>query len=204
MDSDLLSNVSNIAICVSAFAVAIMALIGVNTWRRELKGKTKYELARSLIVVCRKLQADFEWARFPITSSGEFTDRPKLENESAETSKVLDLMWARGQRLKPLIDNLRQLQELAWEAEAVLDDFASNRVDDVRKLLREKYAHLETGMDEYFDLLHDEAKGRDISQHQDWLKELRKDVYGLKVDEFSKEIDKSIENLAMILKHYLK
>jgi len=76
-------------------------------------------------------------------------------------------------------------------------------VDNTHKLLREKYAQLSTGVDEYFQLLYDNAQGRDISMYDDWLKELRHDVYGLKGATFSNKIDETIDELANKLKHYL-
>ena len=203
MDADLVSNASSIALGVSAVVVVIVASWGINAWRRELKGKAKYELARSLIVVCRKIQAAFEWARFPITLSGEFSERPQLENELPETSKVLNEMWGRGQRLKPLMEYLRELQELAWESEAVLDEEASNKVNEVRRLLQQKYAQLRSGIDAYFELRREQVEGRDVVSQQEFMRGLRHEIYGTTKDEFHKEVDTSTGELASLLKRYL-
>jgi hypothetical protein len=202
MNTELVSIITSIITAASAFAVAGMAYFGINTWRKELTGKAKFELAKAIMVLSRKVQAEFEWARFPITF--EHSNRPKLENESSEMSRILDLYDIRGQRLKPLGEDLAKLQETTWEAESVLDKSASAEVSSVFALLKRKYADLKTGVDEYFELLHDEAKGRDVSMHQEWLKKLRKEIYSTKDDSFSKEIDEAVANLASLLKAYLK
>ena len=92
----------------------MVAIIGINTWRRELRGRANYELSRKLVIICRKLQAEFKWAIFPVTTSDEYADRPSLEEEPSEISKLLNLRWAKWRRLKPIIEHLSELQELAW------------------------------------------------------------------------------------------
>jgi len=204
MNTELVSNITSIITAASAIGVAVMAFLGINTWRKELTGRAKFELTKTIMVLSRKIQAQFEWARFPITLSSEHSNRPKLENESSEMSSVLDLYYIRGQRLKPLGEDLAKLQETTWEAESVLDKSASAEVSNVYVLLKSKYADLITGLEAYFEVLYDEAKGRDVSMHQEWLKELRKEIYTTKDDSFSKDVEKAVTNLSSVLKPYLK
>jgi hypothetical protein len=208
MNTELVSTITSSITAASALGVAIMAFLGVNTWRKELTGKAKFELAKSIMVLSRKIQAEFEWARFPMTLSGEHSNRPKLENESSEKSseisRILDLYDIRGQRLKPLGEDLAKLQEATWEAESVLDKSASAEVSKVFVLLKSKYADLITGLEAYFEVLYDGARGRDVSIHQEWLKELGKEIYKTKDDSFSKDIEEAVTNLSFVLKPYLK
>jgi len=119
-------------------------------------------------------------------------------------SNVLDLYHIRGQRLKPLGEDISKLQEITWEAESVLDKLAGTEVSKVFALLKGKYADLITGLEAYFEVLYDEAKGRDVSMHQEWLKKLRKEIYATKDDTFSKDIEEALANLSFVLKPYLR
>ncbi len=134
-----------------------------------------------------------------MTTSAEYADRPPLEDETPETAAVLNEAWAKWRRLKPLVEHLSELQELAWESDIVLGSVASTEVCKVARLLREKYAHLSSSIQAYFDLRHDQAEGRDISNQWDFMTELRHDVYGLTKDKFYEEIETSVAELAALL-----
>ncbi len=94
MDGELVSIASDITIGVSALVVAIVAFCGLRTWRRELTGKAKFEVARNVMSSSLRLRDQFKWARFPITSSAESVGRSRQEDENAEVSRVLDIWYA--------------------------------------------------------------------------------------------------------------
>ena len=111
MNVNLISLTSDIVVGVSAIALAVAALYGLHTWRKELTGKARFEVARNAMLLGLKLKGDFEWARNPLTSSGEHAARSRQENESPKVSGVLDEWYARDRRLAPLREDLAKLQE---------------------------------------------------------------------------------------------
>jgi chromate transport protein ChrA len=63
MDANTVSMISDIVVGFSALVVAIVAFFGLRTWRKELTGKAKYEIARNivtLLVLLPKLPEDNE------------------------------------------------------------------------------------------------------------------------------------------------
>ena len=191
---------SDILVGLSAAAVAGMAGYGVTTWRREMSGRAKFELSRRLMVLFRKVQGGFRTAIFPITSSVEYADRPPLVGESYETAAVLNEYWAKWRRLMPLIEPLSELHELTWESEVVLGAVASNRVCEAEKLLRKKYAHLTVAMQSYFELLRDQAEGVSVAISEGYIRRLRDEVSPLEQDQFYKEIEETVDELAFLLR----
>jgi len=132
MDAELVSLVSDIVVGLCVVVVAVVAFFGLRTWRKELTGKAQFEVARNMMLLGLKLDADFQWVRHPLTSSRESAGRQRKENESADESRVLDEWYAKWERLRPLIENLQKLQGAGWEAEVVLDEESSK----CQKLLR--------------------------------------------------------------------
>jgi len=204
MDTECISLARDIVVGVSALVVATVAFLGLRTWRRELTGKAKFDLARNTMLLALKLKADFEWARNPGGWSWEYAGRTWQESESPGVKEVLNQWYAKNQRLEPLVENLQKFQEVSWEAEIVLGEDSSKRVSEALAIYRRSYGELSSAIDSYFETRHEEAIGHDVSMHQDWLKELRKVIFSAKDDDFSKQIDKAIEQLAPALKTYVK
>jgi len=130
MDAELISLVRDIVVGVSALVVAIIAFLGLRTWRKELTGKAKFDIARNVMLLGLKLKAHFEWARNPFTYSTEYIGRSRQENEPPNVSQVLDEWYARGSRLKPLQEDLVKIQEASWEAKILLSKDAGKRVSE--------------------------------------------------------------------------
>ncbi len=80
MDTELVANISNIIVASSAAIVAGLAIYGISRWQRELKGKAKFEVARNVMTIAYRVQADFTALRFVVTWSGESSDRQRQED----------------------------------------------------------------------------------------------------------------------------
>ena len=197
-----MSAASDITVATSAFVVAVVAVFGVWTWRRELIGKTKFELARKTMLLGSKLISDFESARNPFTWAGESVGRTKEDNESASRTQTLDQWYARAHRLQPLVEDLRQFEELHWEAEAILSAPAAKCVSEALAVYRKQFAELSSAISSYFDTV---ARGCPLSdEDQKWLRELSKDMYSRGDDDFSQLIREATTNLAQALKPYVR
>jgi len=196
--------ISDIAIIVSAVVVASVAIYGLYTWLREMTGKAKFDIARKSMFLSRKLVEDFKWARLPVTYSDEPANRPRQDAESPEVSRVLDQWYSRNQRLQPLIEDLKALEEIGWECEVLLTDEASQSVVETITTFRYQKADLSTAIYSYFEVQHDKALGRDVSQHDAWCRELCLIIYGREGDEFFTKIMGAREKVFSVLKPYVK
>jgi len=198
------SLVSDTIVALSAAFVAAMAFIGLNRWRKELGGKAKFELARGIMLLSLKVEANFKRARHPVSISWESTQRKRKDDESQQETELLDAWYARVQRLQPLSENLQRIQELAWEAEVLLDTESGRQVSEAIEVFMDCYAGLATAIDEYFAARHEEIIKHNNFQDQDWLRGLMKEIYGRKDDTITKKVTGAKELLASTLKQYVK
>lgn len=204
MEAELVSLLSDIAIGVAAVVVAVVGVFGLCTWRKELTGKAKFNVARNVMLLAFKLKADFEWATNPMTSSGEFVDRPHGEKESPDESRVLDEWHARQRRLQPLVEDLQKLQTAGWEAEILLGEDSGKSVSEAIGIFRRNYAELATAIESYFEETYREASRTSESIDRGWLKGLKKIIYSASSGDLLKQIDKATAELASTLKAYVK
>ena len=146
MSSELVSLISDIAIGTSAIFVAVMAFLGLQTWRKELTGKAKFDLAHDLMLTGFKLKAHSEDARNPFTYLTESAGRSRQEDETPNVSQVLDEWYAKASRLKPLQEDLIKIQVSPYQRplqriDAVLESFHRRYIPtlkrDAEKLFQE-------------------------------------------------------------------
>jgi len=199
----LASIVSDAVVGVSAVAVAIAAWLGLRKWREELAGKTKFEVARKVMSPGRKLQQDFESARNPFTGPWESAGRVRSQDEPWDVSLVLNEWYARQHRLRPVIEDLQKLQEAIWEAQTILSEDSGKQLSDAFKTYQTKWAELSSAIDSYFEVRRDEAVSGHKYHDQDWLKELKKEIYSRVDDDFAKQTEGATDQLASALKPYI-
>lgn len=200
----MVSIISDIIVGVSAAIVAIVVFFGLRTWRKELTGKATFDIARNIMLLGIKLDADFQRVRHPIISSMEFIDRQRKEDESKEESSLLNEWHARWTRLRPLFENLQKLQELGWEAEVVMNEESGKQVLEAIKIFKESYATLITAIEFYFEERHNEIVTGEKFSDQDYLREVRREIYPPRDDKISKAIREANTMLASALTMYVK
>jgi hypothetical protein len=198
-----LSIISDSFLGLSAIVVAVVAIIGLYAWRRELKGRVLFDVARNIIRLSIELKDNFEWARFPVGSSDESTNRQKAANESESESQMRDLWHARWNRLKPVVANLQALQEMDWEIQALLGE-KSKQISSAIKMYRECYADLNTAISEYFSIQVEAVVNKSPYHRPEYLRELEHIIYGRSNDELSKKVNAAQEQLATSLTPFVK
>jgi hypothetical protein len=75
----ILEILNTVAICVGA----IMAFIGINAWKKQLRGSTEYELARRYLKAIYKIRDAIKYVRNPFISVDEMA-RAYKENDMDE------------------------------------------------------------------------------------------------------------------------
>ena len=189
MDTELSSLLKDIFLGVSAIIVAVVGIIGLTTWKSQLKGKAEFDIARTIMRSAFALRKDFESATFPLSSSVECADRIKRPDESEGESRALDEWHIRRKRLRPLDEHLYELREADWEAEAILDADASGQVSKSITGLRRSYGDLVSAIDALCQERLDIAAGKTIPANRDsYIRDLSKTVYSCSDDDFSKKI----------------
>ena len=149
---------SDIIIAISALLVAFFAWLGLKTWRRQLIGKEKFEIARRIMHVGFEVRSKFEWIRNPFTNSNEWTDRVPQPTETEPEKDVLNEWHAKSKRLELLRESINQLIEVKWEAEILFDDKDVLSVKESVQSLIDNYAKISSAVSSYFDIRQDEVK----------------------------------------------
>ena len=199
----MISDISNIIVGVSAVVVAVVAVFGLNSWRKEIVGKSKYDLAKRLMLLVNRLEDEFGWARFSLSESGEYLERPRPPDEPAAITPIRNEWFLRKHRIQPLKKDMLELHEANWEAQTILDEDTSKVVGDGVKRLSASLADLDTSVDYYFEAKEEEARGISTNVDSEWLAGLRKTIYGRANDDFSRQINEVVIKFGSALKKYL-
>lgn len=70
----MITAIKDIALSGAAITTATVAILGLKSWSRELKGKAEFEVGRALILATYKLRDELKYARSPCTSGYEFPE----------------------------------------------------------------------------------------------------------------------------------
>jgi hypothetical protein len=201
--SGLGDNITNGIVAASAIVVAVMAFLGVNTWRKEMTGKAKYELARKLMVRAYSVRDKLKKCTFPISGPTEWADRVRITHETVAVSQVLNDWHARAKRVQAVFEELPELDALAWESKAVFDETTSNEVLEAVKMLRSEYGNIASAVQMYFAAKYHHTKSGEGGKLPDDVKRLESVVYwGIRHE--SDQADIAVEKLSDTLRKYLR
>ncbi len=208
--SMIVSMISSMLIGVSTVCLAIVAILGLRTWRKELTGRAQFQLARDLISHSHRFKEEFRRARIPVFSTDEYATRRREENETQETSAVLDERYAMNRRLERLVEIARNMRVLEWEAGVLLKKDDSTLVSEVIERLWHCYAKLGGAVDEYYlERLNlaqrrERYPGEQDGTEDDYVRQLRREIFAIEGDDLSKQVDSAINQLRSALRRYVK
>ena len=78
------NTVSSIVVALAAALAAFYAARGLGTWRSEMKGRKKYELAEEILVSLSEAREVFHWMRSPGAFQYEYQELERKEDESED------------------------------------------------------------------------------------------------------------------------
>jgi len=132
-----LTFVKDIVTVISLAVAALVAIKGLQTWRRQLKGTADYDLAKRLLKAAYRLRDALQAVRNPFMSSGEvqyaikevqLEVKPSDEDfNAASTAAAYQLRW------RPVIEAYQSLELEAFEAEALWGASAKDVIIPIRR-----------------------------------------------------------------------
>jgi hypothetical protein len=190
---------------ISEILVGVAAVIGISSfwqWRREMVGKTRYELARKIVSLALKYEQQINEARNPMGYSNEADGRECSENETEGEKSILNEQYARWKRLQPIQETIRELQEVTWEAELL---FQQDEIEQIHSMLK-PYNTLAIAYQMYFrvSLLQEKHPYRHNEYPAEKLDEYQNVVYGVPEDDFSRSLGEVVTKLKSKLKRYIQ
>ncbi|MDO8530959.1 MAG: hypothetical protein Q7T26_02155 [Dehalococcoidia bacterium] len=204
MTEEVVSSVSNVIVALASVLVAAAALCGLFTWRRELTGKARFEVARKVALLSYEISDAFKWARFPIASSAEAAARPRKEDESPDEAQMLDEWFLRSNRIEALREDLVRLQAAGWEAEVILGNTAGQVISESIAAFRKYFGELASSLNSLFEVRLQQARGQAGNVDTDWIKGLRNTVYSAEGDDLSRHVETANNNLLSSLRTYMR
>lgn len=113
----------------ASLTAGIVAILGLKTWRKQLKGKTEYELAQRLLTAVYKIRYAFYHVRNPFMSVGEISKAMKDANiegnpadprlNASSQQAVYQQRWLKMQEAWNIFDLALLEAEALWGNEII-------------------------------------------------------------------------------------
>lgn len=133
----------------AAVIAGYVGLKGLGTWRRQLKGNTEYELAKSLLKAVYELREAIAGARFPFMIYLRDPDMPeeKLRELSDQEKRWHTMAQAFQKRWEPVPKAKAKLDALVLESEVVWGQCIVDKVRPLAGLLGDLLGTIEEHLD---------------------------------------------------------
>lgn len=141
------SLVKDIITALSALTVAVIATLGLQTWKKELKGRTEYELARRLLRAVYKARHAIHLVRNPFMYAGEIIQSLQEANiqvdQHDQRYNAISHRAVYMRRWQKVEDALTELQLDTFEAEVIWGQEASEKMRPLRKNVSTLFANIQ-------------------------------------------------------------
>ncbi len=144
---DLFSDIRDILVAGAAVATAIIAWLGLSTWRKKLGGGREFKLAHKILISTNRIRMETKRVR---VAAKRFSEFPKTVLREGEDPKILDSKEInKRENLYIYTNRLRALQELqlriltlSTEAEAIWDRGIRDAVENLSNHINKLELHI--------------------------------------------------------------
>ena len=194
-----LSDAAQIVLAVSAAIGAIAAWKGVSTWRRELKGRTEYDLARRVLTGVYRVRDAIRHVRSPMMLSSEYLDRPGRKPD-AQQADADDYKYAYGQRWSRIQDAMSSLEVDLLEAEAIWHE----ELRECSALLKSCVGELFASLWSYLRTKHAD-KWWEGTADPKFIRELEGVIWPVdRPDEYGEKLSRAVASFEKLLQPHLR
>ena len=193
--------IKDIAVTGAAITGAIVAVKGLGTWQRQLKGQSEYELSRRILVTLFKYRDAIDGVRHPVMWGHEMPSPPEDEVRSMSreqirfygTSKAYQARWNKVQ------DERTALYADLLEAEAIW----GTDLNILFKVIFDLQHELFTRIRHYLELINPdthESSKEVIRKFDEKNRDIMNDLLGEEPDEYKADIINAIKSIEVYLK----
>lgn len=201
--SELFAIAKDIFVGLSAFLATIFAYLGLTTWRKELKGKSEYQLAKEVLKSVYKVREAFKQVRNPAIFQNDYPEEMldingslKTEFEYSGTAHVYEKRW------EIMNQAFRELEEYHLEAQVEWGAEFQNVILPLRSCKGDLLVTIQQMLDRKKNPEHfvptnaiEKAEERSVLYYHG---------YSVKKDKFSLEIDEAINQFEKWLRPKIK
>lgn len=186
--SQILQIIKDIVTTIAAGIAAIVAIMGIKAWKKQLKGKTNYELARRYLRAVYKVRDAIKYVRNPFISSEEIFSAFKesglnevdYNNQQKSNRAVYSLRW------KKVIEAISDLDVELLEAEVLWGKEVVELKESLNLCINELFFNLKRFLEEgnrreFHDVIYDVDNGI-----------------------FTKKVNEAVEKIETYIKPHLK
>jgi hypothetical protein len=202
LPAETISAISDVVLALAGVTTAGVAIYGVKSWARELRGRATFEVARSLARATYRLRETIRQARSPLIRAYEFPEDYEHSavsvNRESEGRAYAHIF---SKRLAPVWTAYEEFDIQSLEAEALWGSDIREKTDKLRSLVRKLAAAAEAYID-------NEASGREnFNSDKDFGRQIRSEVFaapGQKDNELSSLIAEAVAAIENELRPHLR
>lgn len=130
--------VKDIITGLSALTAAIIAILGLHAWKKQLKGKNEYELAQKYLKAVYKIREALAWVRNPYQSAIEISEAMKEANFinvsfKDPTYQVKSAKAVYQKRFRKVTETFLDLESIMLEAETLWGNSVREHINLLQK-----------------------------------------------------------------------
>lgn len=200
--ADAVALLQPLILTVTAVVGAAVALVGLQTWRKQLEGRTEYELARRFLRAALEARDAIENVRRPMMLGGEIqaaAEEAGIELDALGPIPREAIVEARERRWRGVRDALSALRVEELEAEVLWGMEAARCTDRLREAIKRVWMA---------EMEYNERTAHEmpVEEDRERLPQLRRIMYGsgLEDDDTARAIEAGLESIEAVIRPKLK
>ena len=183
----------------SIAAASLVAIYGINTWRREFQGKRKIELAEDVLALFYEARDSIRAIRNPFGYSGEGSTRKAQENESPREKEARDRAYVAIERFQKREEVFNKLHTIRYRFMARFGRDKGEAFDDIRKVVNRILLSARWLSDLYVHEMHVVRDEERLNKHRENVEKYQKIFWEFDDnDEINTEVNRIIANMEVI------
>ncbi|MFT6910353.1 MAG: hypothetical protein ACJAS1_007081 [Oleiphilaceae bacterium] len=193
--------IKDIALSLAAITTATVAILGLKSWSRELKGKAEFEVGRALILTTYKLRDELKYTRSPWLAGHEFPDDyPISSKDRTPEIEANAYAYVYANRWKPVAEAIQSFETQALEGEALWGKPMREKTNEMKQCAR----NLQVSIDAF---IHNKSEGGEsFRSDREFGKSIQSDVWAGndKENKLTIQITNAVEALEEEIRPHLK
>lgn len=132
-----MKEVFNVLESLAVIVAAGVAVYGISSWRREMRGRKEYELAEEVLALFYEACDKISVIRNPLGWQGEGETRKSRESETPEEKECLDQAYVVFERYQQNQEVFNKLHSLRYRFMALFGRDKAEPFDELRRILNE-------------------------------------------------------------------
>lgn len=190
------SVIKDVVLALAAGTGAVVGILGLRTWRRELRGRTEYEQARRLVRAAFKLRNATSFARRRMIGGGEWP-----EGGPNTPAGLTDPGWIVRLREHVYTNRWRHVSEAASELEAEAleaEVLWGDKIHQLMEPLRRALVDLQISLEQFLGLREDDNSDEAVQTRARFLGKLDA------TDELTQALTRSISAIEEEMRAHLQ